>query len=248
MNAMRAAFVVAFLLIGLGMFVARSLATPLFLSDRATRTQVEAVMIGTATLQPTVRPTRLPRRVRAQQHRALLTASPTRTALPTRTPVPTATALPTLVPRHIRRTGHIRRSRPTPTSTPLPTASPAPTPTVSTGVITLARYWVNSLRAAPGQTIGVAYVIQNGTGRTTQVSLGASIKSTAVLTWGASLSDPTHDVVAILPPGISTHLRFFHLPGALHPGAYDVAWGLRNAVTGSRIALAEASTALKVAK
>lgn len=254
MNATRAAFVIAFLVIGLGMYVARSLTTPLFLSSHGNRTHVEAVAIGTATIPP--KPRRMAHDGQTRHHRRVTppTTGPihTRTSTPMLLPTPTAkpvatfTAMPARPMRRGKRHSIKLTSRPT--ATPLPSPIPSSTATPGTGIITLASYWVNSARAAPGQTIGVAYVIQNQTGRTTQVSLGASIKSTRTLSWGASLSDPAHDVVAILPPGTSTHVRYFHLPRALRPGAYDVAWGLRNADSGSRIALAEASTALKIAR
>ena len=55
-----------------------------------------------------------------------------------------------------------------------------------------------------------------------------------------SISDPSHDVVAVVPPGISQHVRYFTLSPGLRAGAYDIAWGLRNPSTGSRVALVAA--------
>ncbi|MGH2448905.1 MAG: hypothetical protein ACRDFS_09945 [Chloroflexota bacterium] len=109
------------------------------------------------------------------------------------------------------------------------------------------RYWVSSVSARRGQTIEVGYVINNGTGRTARIELGASLKSDRVLNWArGEIDDPVHDVVAIVRPGVTQHERFFTLPSRLHPGRYDVAWGLRNASDGARVALVEAPSALKV--
>jgi hypothetical protein len=78
--------------------------------------------------------------------------------------------------------------------------------------------------------------------------LGASIKPSSVATWGRSISDPFHDVVAVVPPGVTTHVRYFTLAHGLHPGQYDVAWGLRNAATGSPVALVAAPVSLRVTR
>jgi hypothetical protein len=114
--------------------------------------------------------------------------------------------------------------------------------------VALARYWVGSQLARGGQTVSIGYVIDNETGHTARVWLGASIKGSRVLGWAAGLSDPSHDVVAIVPPGVSTHVRFFTLPPNLYPGVYDVAWGLRSARTGLRDALVTAYAALRVSR
>lgn len=90
-------------------------------------------------------------------------------------------------------------------------------------------------------------MIDNQTGTTAHIELGASVKASNRLSWAAdSISDPGHDVVAIVPPGISRHVRFFTLGTGLRPGSYDIAWGLRNPSTGSRVALVAAESALRV--
>lgn len=115
--------------------------------------------------------------------------------------------------------------------------------------MTLTRYWVGSNAVQPGQTVAIGYVIDNGTGQTARVTLGASIKSSRALSWlSGQINDPYHDVVAVVPPGVSTHIRYFTVPGHLRHGSYDVAWGLRNAVNGERDALVAASGALNVNK
>jgi hypothetical protein len=135
--------------------------------------------------------------------------------------------------------------RPTATPRATPTATPQLTPTL--GTITLARYWVGTLQVRRGQTISVGYVIDNGTGHTARVLLGASVKATRALSWaGAAVSDPYHDAVAVVPPGISTHVRYFTLPVGIRPGFYDAAWGLRDAATGRRDALVTAAAVLRV--
>lgn len=127
----------------------------------------------------------------------------------------------------------------------IPGVQPAP----ATGAVSLSRYWVGSLRAQRGNTIEVGYVINNPTGHPARVLLGASLKSSQALGWATSaVNDPAHDVVAVVPPGISTHIRFFTLPSSLHPGRYDVAWGLRNYRTGQREALVVAQSALKATR
>ena len=162
----------------------------------------------------------------------------------TATPLPPATATPLLAPARPTPTPH-----PSPTATVKPTATASPTSTATTRTVTIARYWVGSTLARGGQTVAIGYVIDNGTGRTARIMLGASIKSARSLSWGAStLSDPAHDVVAIVPPGVSTHLRYFTLPAGVRPGLYDVAWGLRNAATGRRAALVTAGAALRVTR
>ncbi|HZS93585.1 MAG TPA: hypothetical protein VFA78_02215 [Chloroflexota bacterium] len=101
--------------------------------------------------------------------------------------------------------------------------------------------------AYDGETIEIGYVINNGTGHTARVTLGASLKFHRVYSWLAGqINDPFHDVVAVVPPGISNHVRYFTLPSRLKPGTYDVAWGLRNASTGKPLALVAADDALRV--
>jgi hypothetical protein len=111
--------------------------------------------------------------------------------------------------------------------------------------VTLANYWVGSTTTHPGTTIAVGYVIDNQTGKTAHVELGASVKASSQLSWAAdSVSDPSHDVIAVVPPGISRHVRYFTLSPGLRAGSYDIAWGLRNPSTGRRVALVAASSAL----
>jgi hypothetical protein len=128
--------------------------------------------------------------------------------------------------------------------TPVPTPSPIPT----TGITTITNYWISETAARRGTTIAVGYTIDNGTGATERVLLGASIKPSSVATWGRSVSDPYHDVVAIVPPGITTHVRYFTLARGLRPGAYDVAWGLRGADTGTPVALVTARDSLRITR
>ena len=159
-------------------------------------------------------------------------------ATPTSTPQPSPTTGKTAVPARPTRT---------PTPTPRPTRTPRPTPSPTPGTATLARYWVGTAIARPGNTIAIGYVIANDTGHTAHIALGASLKSSHALSWLAGgVNDPEHDVVAIVPPGISTHSRYFTLPPHLRAGYYDVAWGLRDPRTGQRIALVMASAAIRV--
>jgi hypothetical protein len=134
-------------------------------------------------------------------------------------------------------------------STPRPTATPAPTPQPTTGTIVLTNYYVTSSSARTGQTVSVVYTIDNGTGHTAHLMLGASIKSMRVANWAVgAINDPSHDVVAVAPPGLTTHLRYFTLSPSLRPGAYDVGWGLRDAATGQSVTFLAAQGALRVMK
>ena len=113
----------------------------------------------------------------------------------------------------------------------------------------LTSYWVNQSVARDGRTIALGYVIDNGTGQTMRIMLGASLKSSRTLSWAAqSVNDPYHDVVAVVPPGVSTHIRYFTLPSGVRPGHYDVAWGLRNAASGIREGLVAAPSALQIVR
>ncbi len=128
----------------------------------------------------------------------------------------------------------------TTTATPEPSATPS-------GVVSLANYWVGSTSATPGSTIEVGYTIDNGTGRTERIELGASVKATGQASWATgSVSDPSHDVVAVVPPGISNHVRYFTLSSGVRGGLYDVAWGLRDPGTDDRVALVAAPSVLRV--
>lgn len=195
-----------------------------------------------------------------KHHRAALaTATPGKAvARPTSSPAKTATATPTPTSRPptatptvqavTRYTLHrIKAGRRHGLSRPKPTVAPAPTPTATSGTVTLTSYWVGDSTAQPGQTVSIGYVIDNGTGHTVRITLGASIKSSHVISWlSGQINDPYHDVVAVVPPGVSTHIRYFTLPERLHAGTYDVAWGLRNALSGGREALVAAPDALRV--
>lgn len=180
-------------------------------------------------------------RILAATDKVTATGRPTATLTPTATPVPVRLVVRPRrsVTRHpIKR----RIRRPLTTPTPTPTATPS-----APGIVTLTRYWVGTLHARPGETIVVGYVIDNITRRTTRIMLGASLKSTRSVSWASgAINDPYHDVVALVPPGVSLHTRYFTLPRGLAPGTYDVAWGLRNAVSGTRDALVTAPAMLRV--
>lgn len=184
----------------------------------------------------------------------------TPTAVPSTTTAPTQVAsrvLPTSVTiAPVSRQTHVPRAKATATMRPTPRATRTrvlstpklPSPTPMTGIVTLANYWVGTAQARRGQTVSVGYVINNGTGSTTRVMLGASIKAARVVSWvSGTVSDPAHDVVAVVPPGITTHVRYFTLPHRVRPGVYDVAWGLRDAASGARDALVMAPSVLQVA-
>jgi hypothetical protein len=99
----------------------------------------------------------------------------------------------------------------------------------------------------PGETLSLHYVVDNGSGTTQRAVLGASIKGMGTGSWTTSaISDPPHDVVAILPPGTSVHLRYFRVPLDIAPGRYDVAWGLLSPLTRQRIALVTTNGGLTV--
>lgn len=232
MSFARTVFVVAFLMLVAGFVGSRFIAAYLFGAPPEPTVAVLAASHSrpTATLHPTVRVTAVPTTPPTVQP----TSRPAATsALTQTTTIATAKAVSVASSRH-----HPSRVKPTPTT--------APRPTATTGIVTLARYWVGTLRARPGQTIEVGYVIDNQTGHTARISLGASIKGSHYLSWGTSVSDPSHDVVAIAAPGVTTHVRFFTLPTGLSRGVYDVAWGLRDPVTGAREALVAAPGVLRV--
>lgn len=153
--------------------------------------------------------------------------------------------------------------RPTPTiAVPVQIVAPAPAaganpvayvaatapPTVnpSTSSVRLDNYWVGVRQARPGTTVSVAYVIDNRTGITVRLQLGVSIKPAWALDWATqSISDPAHDVTALVPPGTTLHLRYLTIPLRLRPGAYDVAWWLRS-LSGNRISLVTAPHVLRI--
>jgi hypothetical protein len=126
-------------------------------------------------------------------------------------------------------------------------AVPVPTATPVGEAIRLRNYWISPENIRPGQTLSLHYVIDNESGTTQRAVLGASIKSMGVGGWTTSaISDPPHDVVAILPAGTSIHLRYFRVPSDIPLGRYDIAWGLLSPVTFQRIALVAADGGLTV--
>jgi hypothetical protein len=114
--------------------------------------------------------------------------------------------------------------------------------------VALSNYWVNSQTARPGQAIAIGYVIRNDTGRTQRIMLGASLKARSAPSWTEAINVTYHDVVAVVPPGATVHVRYFDLPAGLRPGEYDVAWGLRDAATGQRLGLAFAPSVVRVTR
>lgn len=237
MTFARVVFAFALLMLGAGIASSRYLFGPIFES------RGPATLISAAPVKKAAEPT-------ATQAQPTATTGATTLSHPTVRPTAIPTVRPTVHPR-VRKAARVmprprvlrRRHvlKPTATSLPQPTSTPM------TGTVALARYWVGSVQARRGQTVEVGYVINNGTGHWARVVLGASIKGTTTLSWvSGSVSDPSHDVVAIVPPGISTHIRYFTLPTGIRPGAYDTAWGLRDARTGRREALVTAPGVLKV--
>lgn len=261
MSLIRAAFIFALLTPVVGVLGSRYLITKLVgqapqpalapapPTPRPTRTQV-----------PTVAPTLVPTREPTPPPTVAPTTQPP-TALPTTAPPAATTApRPAATPRRrasvaVRRPSRARVKHRHPSVSRRHTAARArprhrtivrarPTPTA--GTVTLTRYWISTTLAHRGSTIGVGYVIDNETGRTDAIMLGASVKSTSTLSWLAAINDTSHDVIATVPPGVSTHSRFFTLPTRLRPGLYDVAWGLRDAGTGASDAVVSADGVLRV--
>jgi hypothetical protein len=270
MTFTRGIFIFAFVMLIAGAVGARLIIGPLLFGDVSSPSYVVSARVATATSRPVPSPSPRPTAVKRVAPIATLTS----TAVPTPRPAATNTAVPrpthvaaaipkithgsirpqatsrptaqvlTVKHRVVKHTAVRRKPTPVPTATALPTPVPSPTPS---GVVTLTNYWVGSTTAHPGTTIAVGYVIDNQTGATAHVELGASVKASSRLSWAAdSISDPSHDVVAVVPPGISRHVRYFTLSSRLPAGSYDIAWGLRNPSTGSRVALVAASDALRV--
>jgi hypothetical protein len=228
MTFVRAVFLFALLMLAVGDVLGRwllsSAAGP---GDEPGWHQVALAATSTAAPTATEVPTITP--VVTQR---LTTPTPMPTSTPTATPAATLTSVPT--------------AQPTASPTVRSTATPSPAPSPTTGIVTLVRYWVGSPSARPGQTVAMGYVIDNATGHTVRVMLGASLKASASPNWvTGAISDPAHDVVAEVPPGTTTHERFFTLP-RVKRGSYDVAWGLKDASTGGRVALVSAGSALQV--
>lgn len=245
MTYVRIGFLGAFVLLLVGGFTARNAVAPYF-SSLGEPSTPKAASTPTARVEA--------RRVTAPTATAIvITATPT--AAPTATPrvivvTPTARAVPSpsiAAPAGIHhRTA--RRSRPAVRPTATPTLVPTATPVPTTGVVALNNYWVDNQWAHPGQVIAIGYVIRNDTGKMERISLGASLKARSSRSWTAAINDPNHDVVAVVPPGATVHVRYFALPAGLRPGRYDVAWGLRDASTGQRLGLAFAPSVVTVTR
>lgn len=246
MTFARAVFAFALFMLILGIVGSSYISKALFGDVQQTSTKVlGAVSTSTATPLATATQVASLRATRAASPSALSTASTTTTPVAQRTPVPSSL--------HLQKATRAARPVVKPLKVTAPTPRPSrvliPTATPSTGVVTLARYWVGTQRAHRGNTLEVGYVINNGTGHTMRVLLGASIKGSSSLSWATgTVNDPSHDVVAIVPPGVSTHIRYFTLPSRIRPGFYDAAWGLRNARSGRRTALVTASNVLRVTR
>jgi hypothetical protein len=260
MSFIRWVFLLAILMLGLGIYIGQSILGPMFAARAFGPSGVVAQLPahhgkrahrGTTHAHRVKHTTRHHTRRTAAARATATPVPPTATPIPpTATPaLPTATLVPptstpippTAIPvRHVSKPHHRHKVRPTATPRPMPTPSP------TTGTVELAQYWIGSTSAQPGSEISVSYVISNGTGHTVRVMLGASVKSTRTLSWTSSIADPSHDVLAIVPPGTSTHLRYFTLPSTLRAGRYDVAWGLKDPVTGGREALTFAPAVLSV--
>src|ERR1700686_194059 len=72
------------------------------------------------------------------------------------------------------------------TATPAPTSRPPATvgrPPPTATPVPPANYWVGPTSTRPGTTIEVGYVIDNQTGKTEDVELGASVKASSRLNW-----------------------------------------------------------------
>lgn len=142
---------------------------------------------------------------------------------------------------------------PRPSSTPTPLTSLTPVPTITPAVsstaatVTLTKYWLDQTQAHAGDTITVRYDIENGTGQLMYIGLGVSMKPASARSWISAFIDPAHDVTAAVPPGSSSHTRYFGLPAGLAPGSYDVAWGLKD-TGGRQIAVESAPGVLRIVK
>ena len=261
MTFARGVFIFAFLMLIVGAVGARVIIGPLLFGDVRTPSYAisarsgpthkrvpRAALANRARPTDTPRPSATPTRPLPATVTAIPRATPTARAAPAATRIapattPTATSHRPAARRAATR-HHRTIARATATEQPSPTASPTPS-----GEVTLANYWVGSSVTRPGTTIAVGYVIDNQTGATARIELGASVKASNQLNWATeSISDPGHDVVAVIPPGISRHVRYFTLRPGLRAGSYDIAWGLRNPSTGSRVALVAAPSALRVQK
>ncbi len=261
MGFLRGIFLFALVMLGIGVIGTHYLLTSLFSPAGGAAPGAVAMVLHRPTSTPVHavagrNGTHAPGKGDAHRHGSVRTTHPsTTTRKPAATPSSTRVATIHMVSRHrrVHRNGSVKArrravvKRPEPTATPTATPQPSPTPTPMSGTVSLTNYWVGSSTAQPGQTVSIGYVINNGTGHTVRVTLGASIKSSRSVSWlSGQINDPYHDVVATVPPGISTHIRYFTVPARLRAGSYDVAWGLSNALTGSRESLVAAVGALRI--
>lgn len=240
MTFARGVFIFAIVMLLIGIVGTKMMLDSLF---NGPQIPVEAALLNTVTPAPTKTPAPV-------HHVRATSVPPTSTPLPTLSPIPTTT--PPVTPTPIATLPPVSTPGPHAKPTPHPTASPTPTPAPTTvptmGTVQLARYWVGSTTARAGATIAIGYVIDNETGQTQQLALGVSLKPSQDLSWlGTAIADPSHDVVAVVPPGISTHVRYFTLPAGAAAGRYDVAWGLKD-TAGNRLAVISAPAALLVDK
>lgn len=264
MTLVRAAFLIALSTPILGLIAAHYVMSAFDQSPHEAMIPVASVSPTASSASPTARP-----RPTATQAQPTPTSRPRPTSTARPVTQPTQAVLPTstaqsrtsrrstvrrpqrVIRRHApapsRRSAPRATAAPLPTWTAVPTAIPVPSPT--TGTVVLARYWIGTTVARRGSIISVGYVIANGTGRTEGLSLGASIKPSRALDWAtAAISDPRRDVVATVPPGTTIHARYFAIPATLRPGLYDVAWGLRNAAAGSRVAVVFSPGVLRITR
>lgn len=117
----------------------------------------------------------------------------------------------------------------------------------TSGAATLSKYWLDQTEAHAGDTITVRYDIQNGTGRLMYIGLGVSMKPSSSPSWISAVTDPAHNVTAAVPPGTSSHTRYFTLPSGMASGSYDVAWGITDS-SGRQIDVDSSPGALRIVK
>ncbi len=167
----------------------------------------------------------------------VLRASTATSIPPTEVPVTVVVASPGPSPTPIARPHPTATVHPQPETAVLAAGGPlppnlseqpvVPIPQAAPGSIRLTNYWINRRSITVGELLALTYVIDNTTGMTARVWLGASLMPASDHNWAAdAINDQMHDVVAVAPPGLSTHLRYFTVRRGLHIGLYDVAWGL----------------------
>jgi hypothetical protein len=249
MTIVRGIFLAALMMLTVGSIAIHSAVAPFFAraqpwKKEPTIAPTPTAIATTTSQKPRPRATPAPRSTSTPRAVTTTTVSP---ATATARPSETVTPVPTARPKHYGRRARVKRMA-TPQPTAAATATAMPLATATSGTISLSNYWVGSTLAQRGQTVSIGYVIDNGTGQTVRVMLGASVKASSTLSWSASLADPFHDVVAVVPPGATTHVRYFTLPAGLRPGSYDIAWGLRDPATGQREALIFSSGVMRVSR